>query len=739
MKKITKILIGIAVLVSIITPLRAGASQSALPGEDQIADYLNAHPLVAGSGGEVLDVTLQGEALVINLSKEVLPDGAYDDALFTRLQADLDQTFQINLRFLTTFKVEGKLLEEWGRPIPDFSEKADPPSSMSLPVDGPLSDVKIALSPGHGIYWNETYSAWMYQRAEFWEIREDTVNAEIMRYVQAALLNQGATVIPLRELDLSARIGISGYPAWHESARRYAIYQELPQWIWDGSNNNYNSDIRTRPYMANYYDADLLISLHNNGWDRTLRGTETYWDTDNHPGSHALANAVHSSIINALTQAYGSWTDRGIIASDSNYGEINYAQMPAILVELAFMDNRLDNDLLHQESFKILSANAITQGICAYLGVTCDDVPIELPVVLEQPALTPRFGNDICTSGWYRTPNPRGQYAYLAINVEKEWQSTHQAVWQPDLPVSGQYLVEAFIPQHKAVQWECPRKTLDRDTNTAVYEIVHANGLSSVRINQNALADAWVSLGTYHINDETPFKVTLKDITGETAQTTAVSASAMRFTLVGDADTQFYNTSFMAGSWLTEEVDTQAGAIRNFLIVNGSCLADPIQDANGKWINIPLLIQKTASENGINPKLLLAVMEASQSALSACPDQAALASLMGLEPASTARQQIAAAASQIRMAATALSEQGQSPNGWATGAPKETLDGVTIIPANDLITLLFDFSQNAGAVWGGTSPGESGVYGIYRAYRDFSLFNPLPKKIYSVYHPIIIR
>jgi len=733
MKKCTVFIIGLAVLISIILPPCTGASQSALPSESQIAEYLNQHPLVAESGGEVLDVTLQGEALVINLSMAVLPNGAYDEALFTQLQADLHETFQINQYFVTTFKVEGELLEYWGHPIPDFSEKAEPPPAMSLPIDGPLAGVKIALSPGHGLYWNETYSMWMYQRADFWGIREDTVNAEIMRYVQAALLNQGATVIPLRELDLSARIGITNYPAWHESARRYAIYQDLPQWIWNGSNNNYNSDIRTRPYMANYYDADILISLHNNGWDGTLRGTEIYWDTDNHPGSRALATAVHNSIINALTSEYGSWTDRGIIASDSNYGEINYAQMPAILIELAFMDNPLDNAYLHQESFKILSANAITNGICEYLGVTCDDVPIELPVVLEQPTLTPAYENGICNSGWYRYPNQRGKYAYLAINAETETQSTHQAVWQPDLPVSGQYLVEAFIPQHEAIQWYCPRRTLERDTTSAVYEIVHANGLSSVHINQNAPADAWVSLGRYHVNDETQFKVTMTDVTGETAQTTTVSASAMRFTLVGDAGTQFYNTPWAAESWLTDEVDAQAETIRNFLFLNGSCLADPIKDSDGKQIDTPTLIQEAASENGINPKLLLAIMEAEQGALTSCPDQTALASLMGLDPPSTAREQIAAAALQIKAAVADLTENGESPNGWATGEPKETLDGVTVIPANDLITLLFDLSQHAGAVWGGTSPDETGVHDIYIAYRDFHLHSSLPKKIYKMY------
>jgi len=142
-----------------------------------------------------------------------------------------------------------------------------------------------------------------------------------------------------------------------------------------------------------------------------------------------------------------------------------------------------------------------------------------------------------------------------------------------------------------------------------------------------------------------------------------------------------------------------------------------------------------ASANGINPKLLLAIMEAESSALSTCPDQTALAGLMGQVPASTAREQIAEAALQIKTAAAALSENGITPNGWTTGVAKDTLDGVTVTPANDMITLLFDYAQNAGEIWGGTKASEASVHGIYIAYRDYKLDDPLIK----IYLPIFLQ
>ncbi len=733
MKRNLLVLTSALLLLVLLAPSSKGLAQSQPPTEAEITAFLNKDPLVAGSGGEVLSVQYVGEALVIDLSASVLPDGVYDEALFTTLQSDLDEAFRINQSFLLTFKIEGKSLEDWGRPLPDFSETAEPPVDRNLLGDGPLQGYKIALSPGHGLYWNETYSTWMYQRGEFWGIREDTLNSEIMRYLQNILLDQGAVVIQTREMDPNARIGVTGYPAWYEDSRQYGIYLGLPSWVWDGSNNNYNSDIRSRPYMANYYGADVLISFHNNGWDGTLRGTETYWDQDNNPGSQALATAVHNSIVNTMISTYGSWTNRGIKKSLDAYGEINYAQMPAALIELAFMDNYEDNQLLHQESFKLLAANAIADGICTFLGVDCDTVNSQL----ETPGLSPAYSSGTCGSGWYRYTNDRGYYAYLALNAAGEAESSNTATWTPNLTTIGEYLVEAYIPGHSTVNWSCPTATIEKDTGYAAYTVSDANGTSKVVINQAAAAGTWVELGTFHFDDDTRSSVTLSDVTGEAAQTHTVSASAMRFTLVGSVGVPFYNTEWLPETWSNDRVDVPVSDVRHFMELYRSCLEDPILDSDGVEIDIPDLIQQAAAANQISPKLLLAVMEAKQGALTTCPDDAALANLMGLSSVSTAHEQIAAAGVILGDALNALNDSGVTPNGWVTGVAKTTLDGVSVTTANDSITLLFDYFQNAGETWGGTTPDENGVWAAYIAYRDYHLDLPLPKEVYYWFLPVI--
>ncbi len=726
-KKILKTCLSLMVLAIFITTPQTGHSQNQPPSPEAIADFLNQHPLISPTDGRVLQVYYQGEALVINLSQAVLPNGTYDEALFTQLQQDLDLAFNINAHFMTTFKVEGLVLEAWGKPEPDFGLPPQIFSFRSPREDAPLSGISVALSPGHGLFWSEYWGQWAYQRGEFYGIREDLVNAEIMRYVTAALLNQGATVISLREMDPNARTGVTGYPAWHEAARQYLIYEGAPSWVWNSSDINYNRDIRARPYAANYYGADILISLHNNGWNGTLTGTETYYDTDNHPGSPGLAAAVHNRIINMIRSEYDpDWYNRGIKPSDSNYGEINYAQMPAILIELAFMDTQFpDNAYLQDEAFKQLAARAITFGICDFLGVICTDTPILLPIIQETPVLNPLYGSGPCDSGWYSHPNQRGQNAYLALNVSDLNESQHFALWQPNLPMSGVYRVEAFIPNHGAIDWGCPDLTLTSDTLHAGYQITHAQGTSMAIANQGPVADDWVDLGTHYFNAGEDGFIILTDVTGEADQTAMISASAMRFTLVGNAMTPLYNRDWITEDGLTQDLDTTVDEIREFLAWQNSCLFEPIVDADGLVMDIPSLIYQSSVNRSINPQVLLAVMEKEQNAITQCPDTDALANLMGLDPPNTARQQIDNAALLLRQALDMLNGTGATPNGWSTGVTKTTVDGVGITSANDTITVLLDFEPYAGEGWGGSLPGENGLHGIYAAWEWFGFEAPL--------------
>jgi len=542
MSKLSKTILLMVIFYFFLYGIPSVSAHQTRPGAEDVRTFLEGHPLLAKSDTRVLDVTIQGEALVIDLGSSILPDGQYDAEIFYQLEKDLDAALSVNQYFMLTFKVEGLSLEAWGRLLPDIPLAGEDASPRDTLVTGPLSGYKIALNPGHGRYWNEEYSEWRWQRVLFYDIREDLVNAEIVRLVALSLINHGATVIDEREMDPVARIGASGLQAWQEGAREFAIYNGLPEAVWNGGMSqptNYYDDIMARPYIANYYGADLMISLHNNGYDGSLSGTETYYDTtsDYHDPaeSYRLANAVHYSIINTIRSKYdSSWVDRKVKASIGGYGEIHYTAMPSILLELAFMDKQFpDNTYLKDKRFRVFVAEAIVDGICSYLGETCGDIPISSTLSVEVPTLVPEASGNMCSSGWFTYTNQRLQTAALTPNLGTLELPTNSATWQSFIPYNGMYHVEAFIPAHAPLQWPCPPLTLSGNTTSAHYRINHAFGTSYTWVDQSQASNEWVDLGVYYFRAGEGATIRLDNATGEPASTAAVSFSAIRLNLVG--------------------------------------------------------------------------------------------------------------------------------------------------------------------------------------------------------------
>ncbi len=371
----------------------AGAAATPPDPEVLIADVTQAlmeAPLVRARSAQILGVYLEGEVVVVDLDHRILDAGKFDPETFAGLARVLDEQVQLSESYLLTFKVEGQALDHWGMPVLEPPAAAAALPELLAPQVGPLSGKKIALNPGHGLYDINDKGNYRWQRGEWWGIREDLVNAEIIMYAAQYFENAGATAIDLRQMNKSPK-GPSGSPHWYESSREYLWSIGLPSRVWNTSacgSNNLCKDIMARPYGANHYGAHLLINLHNNGGGGT--GTETWYDTtgDYHSASSAqnLAQKVNNRVVNTIRARYNAnWHDRGVKASNGGYGENRYARMPAALIEVAFMDKQSpDNNALHDENFKKLVAEAIVLGVCDYYGVTCSNVT--QPPVLKPAA-----------------------------------------------------------------------------------------------------------------------------------------------------------------------------------------------------------------------------------------------------------------------------------------------------------------------------------------------------------------
>ena len=146
--------------------------------------------------------------------------------------------------------------------------------------------------------------------------------------------------------------------------------------------DDYSVDFKTeRSQMANQSNADLFISIHFNATglpSSDATGIETYWyqyDPEYQPKINAakhndptrlaeseiLANQVQTSLISGTGAV-----NRGV--RRDTFAVLRETAIPAILVELGFMDNPSDLQKINQDSYQTKLANALAQGIDNWYG-----------------------------------------------------------------------------------------------------------------------------------------------------------------------------------------------------------------------------------------------------------------------------------------------------------------------------------------------------------------------------------
>ncbi|PEZ04245.1 hypothetical protein CN326_16260 [Bacillus sp. AFS018417] len=129
--------------------------------------------------------------------------------------------------------------------------------------------------------------------------------------------------------------------------------------------NTASESLQKRVEFAQQNNGDIFVSIHANGFDGTAHGTETYyWQSrtagnPNTEESRVLAEKVQGRLVNAMET-----TDRGV--KDGDFYVVRENTMPAILTELAFIDNPQENEKLGSEYWRQRAAEAIYSGILDY-------------------------------------------------------------------------------------------------------------------------------------------------------------------------------------------------------------------------------------------------------------------------------------------------------------------------------------------------------------------------------------
>lgn len=127
---------------------------------------------------------------------------------------------------------------------------------------------------------------------------------------------------------------------------------------------------RERAQVANNSGADLFIRIHADGSsDPSRSGVSTLypatipgWTDDIHDASRAAADALQSAMVAGLGAP-----DLGTTAR-SDISGFNWADVPAILVEVGFMSNPREDRLLNDPAYQQQIAASLLAGIRAYFG-----------------------------------------------------------------------------------------------------------------------------------------------------------------------------------------------------------------------------------------------------------------------------------------------------------------------------------------------------------------------------------
>ena len=201
---------------------------------------------------------------------------------------------------------------------------ATPVTNVAYRTSGGLAGKIITLDPGHGGSDSGAVGADGYM--------EKQITLPIALKLKQVLESKGATVYMTRTDD-------------HDV---YGPFASVPD------------ELQARSDVANNHRADVFISIHINAFNNpSVGGIATYY-YDKTDYDSKLATAIQNQI--AYEKGFGG--DRGI--QPGNLYVLRHTLMPAVLVELGFISNPTEENLLKTDATQQDFANEIAAGLETY-------------------------------------------------------------------------------------------------------------------------------------------------------------------------------------------------------------------------------------------------------------------------------------------------------------------------------------------------------------------------------------
>lgn len=122
-------------------------------------------------------------------------------------------------------------------------------------------------------------------------------------------------------------------------------------------------ELQARVNVANKLRADLFVSVHVDSFsDKSARGTTTYfYPKTKH--DERVAVLIQQSMVEQL-----GLLDRG--TKENNFYVLKHSKMPAVLAEVAFISNPVEETLLNRSDFIQKAAYGIYTGIMKFFELS---------------------------------------------------------------------------------------------------------------------------------------------------------------------------------------------------------------------------------------------------------------------------------------------------------------------------------------------------------------------------------
>ncbi|WP_037465101.1 N-acetylmuramoyl-L-alanine amidase CwlD [Shimazuella kribbensis] len=166
-------------------------------------------------------------------------------------------------------------------------------------------------------------------------LAEKEITLKVAAYLRDFLQQSGAYVVLTRESDMDLAGPGNGKSRW--KAR----------------------DLTQRLKLVTDENADLFVSIHGNAFPGKSRGAQTFYNPTRE-ANKKLATYIQTEMVHNLEN-----TNRVAKAKNDVY-LLKYSPVPTALVEVGFLSNPVEAQLLRDEKYQRKIAASIYYGILAY-------------------------------------------------------------------------------------------------------------------------------------------------------------------------------------------------------------------------------------------------------------------------------------------------------------------------------------------------------------------------------------